>query len=204
MVRSNRRDWTLPFALAALASLPVVGAEPASPGAAAIKADEATADRDAGRERSRVYRYDPLSGTLVAVPPDRVRPAGIYSRFDASRGRWVWSKAAADGSLQYAIGPGSVQQVRYFDLQGSQAEQRRALEKQAPELARLLTIQGARPTLELDDQGRWKLGPTPHVSTVFDESTGQRWEWHHDRPSAVVHSCGPLWTYSEGGYVPVR
>jgi hypothetical protein len=169
-----------------------------------VKAEEATFDRDAGRDRAKFYRYDPLTGTLVTVPPGQVRPAAIYNRFDAARGRWVWSKAAADGSLRYSIGPGSVQQVRSFDLQGTAAEQRRALEKQAPELARLLNIQGVRPTFKLDPEGRWQLGPTPHVSSVYDEATGERWEWHGDAPSAVIHTCGRLWTYSDGGYLPIR
>jgi hypothetical protein len=171
---------------------------------APIKAEDVTATSDGGRNRGVTYRYDPMTATLVAVPPARIKPGGIYNRFDSAHGRWVWSKAAADGSLSYAIGPGSVQQVRSFDLQGTVDEQRRALEKQAPELARLLTIQGVRPTLKLDDQGHWQLGPTPHVSSVFDEATGVRWEWHGDQPSTVIHSCGRHWAYVDGSYRPIR
>jgi hypothetical protein len=178
-------------------------AAPSTPPAAVTAAD-AVADDDAGRDRSWIYRYDPMSGSLVAVPPAELKRGAVYNRYDAGRGRWVWSKLAADGSLRYSLGPGSVQQVRSFDLRGTQAEQRRALEKQAPELARLLTIQGARPTLKLDEQGRWQLGPTPHVSSVFDEATGERWEWHGDEPSGVLHSCGRLWAYADGDYLPVR
>lgn len=200
-----RNSKRIRAALLAAAMLAVSGnGFAAAAEAPAIQAAEATPDRDAGRDRTQVYRYDPMTGTLVVVAANRIRPAGIYNRFDPGRGRWVWSKAAADGSLRYAIGPGSVQQVRYFDLQGTAAEQRRALEKQAPELARMLTIQGARPTLELDEQGIWQLGPTPHVSAIYDEATGQRWEWHGDRPSAVIHSCGRLWTYADGDYLPIR
>jgi hypothetical protein len=171
---------------------------------AAVKAADTAPGSDAGRDRGWIYRYDPMSGTLVAVPPAELKRGGVYNRFDPGRGRWVWSRAAADGSLRYSLGPGSVQQVRSFDLRGTQAEQRRALEKQAPELARLLTIQGARPTLRLDEQGQWQLGPTPHVSSVFDEATGERWEWHGDQPSGVIHSCGRSWAYADGDYLPVR
>lgn len=201
---SRFANWLAVLIVAASGADRVAAAPTTAVGAAAVKAEEATSDRDAGRIRSRIYRHDPLTGTLVAVEPIDVRPSAIYSQYDPARGRWVWSKAAADRSLRYSIGPGSIQQVRSFDLQGTAVEQRRALEKQAPELARLLNIQGVRPTLKLDPEGRWQLGPTPHVSSVFDEGTGERWEWHHDKPSAVIHTCGRLWSYADGMYRPVR
>ena len=197
-------SW-LVIAVVAAATASAAAAADVAPGTAArVKAAETAPDRDAGRDRGRTYRYDPVDGSLVVVPPEELKPGGIYNRYDSTRGRWVWSKATADGSLQYAIGPGSIQQVRSFDMRGSQAEQRRALEKHAPELARLLTIQGVRPTLKLDEQGQWQLGPTPHVSSVFDEATGERWEWHGDAPTAVIHTCGRNWTYAAGRYLPLR
>ncbi len=197
-------SWLVIAAVAAATASATTAADVVSAPAARVKAADTAPDRDAGRDRGRLYRYDPLDGSLVVVPPVELKPGGIYNRFDTARGRWVWSKAAADGSLRYAIGPGSVQPVRLFDMRGSQAEQRRALEKRAPELARLLSIQGVRPTLKLDEQGQWLLGPTPHVSSVFDEATGERWEWHSDAPSAVIHSCGRQWAYADGGYLPIR
>lgn len=184
----------------------VLGGQPARPIFAAdlppVPADKATFDDDAGRDRAAIYRFDPVTEQLVPVEPAAIKPANVYGRYDLSLGRWVWSKADRHGNLRYAMGPGSTQPARMFDLRGTDAERQRALERRAPELARLLTIQGARPMLRLDEQGRWGLGPTPSVSSVFDEATGRRWEWHGDLPSGVVHSGGNRWRIDGGWYVP--
>lgn len=163
---------------------------------------DATATSDAGRDRGLVYRYDPVSEKLYPVEPRQLRPGHVYGRYDAGLARWTWSKADSTGNLRYAMGEGSTQPARMFDLQGTDAERQRVLERRAPELARLLKIQGARPMLRLDATGRWGLGPTPSVSSVFDVGTGERWEWHGDRPSRVVHSAGDRWRAAAGWYEP--
>ncbi len=170
--------------------------------AVGVPAAEATAFADAGRDRATKYRYDPMTEKLYPVSAREIRPGHVYSRFDASLGRWTWSKADRQGNLRYAMGQGSTQPARMFDLRGTDAERQRALERRAPELARLLTIQGARPMLRLDEQGRWGLGPTPSVSSIFDDATGERWEWHGDAPSRVVHSGGNRWRIKDGWYAP--
>jgi hypothetical protein len=169
-----------------------------------IQASKATADQDAGRDRGSVYRFDLAGETLEVVPENALRPGHIYSRFDVTAGRWVWSKADAQGGLQYAMGEGSVQPARLFDLRGSDAERLRILEQRAPDLARLFTIQGARPMLRLDATGQWRLGRTPCVSSVYDMNTRERWEWHADQPSRVVHAGGTRWDVAAGRYVPGR
>jgi len=169
-----------------------------------VPAAEATAEFDAGRDRSKVYRFDPVTETLEPVPSAEIRPGHIYSRFDESLRRWVWSKADRSGQLHYAMGEGSVQPARMFDLRGTDAERQRALEQRAPELARLLTIQGARPMLRLNSEGRWGIGPTPCVSSVYDMITRERWEWHHDVPSRIAHTGGTRWDIVDGRYVPSR
>jgi hypothetical protein len=184
-------------ALCLLLSPGVPAAEPE-----AVPAAEATATADAGRDRNRVYRYDPVAEKLFAVTAKDIRPGHVYGRFDAGLGLWTWSKADALGNLRYAMGPGSTQPARMFDLQGTDAERQRVLERRVPELARLLTIQGARPMLRLDASGRWGLGPTPHVSSVYDMATGERWEWHGDAPSRVVHVGGRRWQAVDGRYQP--
>lgn len=167
-----------------------------------IRAQEATAREDAGRNRGSVYRHDLAAETLEVVSPDAIRGGHIYNRFDPATRSWVWSKADASGGLHFAMGEGSVQPARMFDLRGTDAERQRILEQRAPELARLLTIQGARPMLRLDATGRWELGPTPCVSSVYDLGTRERWEWHHDKPSRVVHVGGARWDIAAGRYVP--
>jgi hypothetical protein len=102
------------------------------------------------------------------------------------------------------MGEGSVQPARMFDLRGTDAERQRVLEQRAPELARLLTIQGARPMLRLNANGQWEIGPTPCVSSVYDMMTRERWEWHGDAPSKVVHTAGARWDMVDGRYVPAR
>ena len=181
----------------ALGCTPAFAAEPEGVPAAA-----ATATADAGRDRAKVYRLDPVTEKLFPVTAREIRPGHVYGRYDAGLGRWIWSKADATGRLRYAMGEGSTQPARMFDLRGSDAERQRALEKRAPELARLLAIQGARPMLRLDGKGQWGLGPTPHVSSVFDAATGERWEWHGDEPSRVVHSGGSRWRVVDGWYAP--
>lgn len=167
-----------------------------------VPAAEATATADGGRDRSQVYRYDPVSAQLHPVTAAEIRPGHVYSRYDAALGLWAWSKADAAGALRYAMGEGSTQPARMFDLRGTEAERQRILEQRAPDLARLFTIQGARPMLRLDGRGRWALGPTPAVSSVFDLATGQRWEWHGDAPTPVLHAGGDRWRVADGRYVP--
>lgn len=169
-----------------------------------VPAADATANADAGRDRATIYRFDPMDEKLHPVKTAEMRPGHVYGRFDLGRGCWVWSKADAAGSLRYAMGEGSTQPARMFDLRGSDAERQRALERRAPELARLFSIQGAKPMLRLDATGRWELGPTPCVSSVFDEATGERWEWHGDMPSLVIHSGGNRWLHRDGWYAPSR
>ena len=192
------RISTLMLAVTAVANcMPVTAAE-----FQPVPADKATFDDDAGRDRSVIYRFDPVTEQVCPVTAAEIKPAHVYGRYDGSLGCWVWSKADVAGNLRYAMGPGSTQPARLFDLRGTDAERQRALERRAPELARLLTIQGAQPMLRLDDQGRWDLGPTPCVSSVFDLATGERWEWHADAPSRVVHSGGNRWAFADGWYQP--
>ncbi len=171
---------------------------------ALVQSAEATAFQDAGRDRTKVYRFDPVTETLEPVAFEEIRPGHVYSRYDSGLGCWVWSKADASRQLRYAMGEGSVQPARMFDLRGTDAERQRALEQRAPELARLLTIQGARPMLRLNAEGRWVIGPTPCVSSVYDITTRERWEWHHDVPSRIAHTGGTRWEIVDGRYAPGR
>lgn len=169
-----------------------------------VLAAEASAQQDAGRDRTKVYRFDPVTESLERVPSEEIRPGHVYSRFDTRLGRWIWCKADASRQFRYAMGEGSVQPARMFDLRGTDAERQRALEQRAPELARLMTIQGARPMLRLNADGRWEIGPTPCVSSVYDMTTRERWEWHHDVPSRIAHGGGTRWDIVDGRYVPSR
>jgi hypothetical protein len=159
-------------------------------------------DRDKLRDDT-LYRYDPLSSRFFPVTEKEIRPENVYSRFDPVVGRHVWSLAVKGGGFRHRIGPGSIQPADRFDIRASAAEKRAELESRAPEAAKLLAVQGTRPSLMLDDTGRWSLHTGPAVRQVFDESNGLRWEWHGDRPARVVHSCGEAWHRAAGRYRPL-
>jgi len=185
--------------------------EPLPPGLAVPETDsppsgsiDLSQDDFASRpERDTVYRNDLVLQRLVPTPAAEWKPGNVYFRFHPGLGRHVWSIADAERTLRYALGPGSVQQTRNFDLRSTPEERQRALQSRAPEMARLLEIQGTLPTVRLDERGRWQPHVGPSVASVFDLETRQRWEWHGLAPVAVIHSGGARWTAGPGGrYLP--
>lgn len=177
----------------------------ASPAAGAAKGTiDMTKDGFRARlVRDTVYRFDLLAQELVPVPRKEWKPGHVYYRFHSRLGRHVWSIAGADGGFRYAIGPGSVQQTRQFDLRATPEERQRLLRTRAPEMARLLEIQGTLPTVRLDADEGWQLNVGPTVTSVFDLETGRRWEWHGSEPVGVIHSGGSLWSATETAYLPI-
>lgn len=153
--------------------------------------------------RDTVYRNDLASQAFVPVPPSERKAGHVYYRFHPRLNRHVWSIATADGGFRYALGPGSVQQTRQFDPRASAEERQRQLQARAPEMARLLEIQGTLPTVRLGEDDLWSAHVGPSVTSVFDLDTGRRWEWHGLDPVGVIHSGGPRWTARDSGYLPV-
>jgi len=186
---------TLGFALLAAAGMPVRAAveSPAADAAPDGSVDMAAADWLQRLDQATVYRYDPFGRSAVPTPRSEWKAGHVYLRHSPRLGRHVWSIATAEGRMDYAIGPGSVHPARNFDLRVSEAERQRELEARDPELARRLAILGARPTARLGADGTWKLERTPGAARVFDLETGQRWEWHGDRRTPVIHSGGNAW-----------
>lgn len=164
--------------------------------------DITSPDRQQRLDRAVVYRYDPFRRLLVPTPRSEWKPGHVYHRYSDRLGRHVWSIAAADGRMAYALGPGSVHPARNFDLRVSEAERQRELEAREPELARRLAILGARPTARLAADGTWSLDQSPGAARIFDLETGQRWEWHGDRRTGVVHSGGNAWVVVGDRYRP--
>lgn len=153
-------------------------------------------------DRRTIYRYDPVSRQLWPIPRASLRLDCIYLVYDSSLGRWTWSQWGDHEGFRYAMGPGSIQPGERFHLTISDAEGRRALEARSPELARKFEIQGAKPVLRLDEDGSWRLNPTSCGARVFDERTGERWEWHGPTQAAVIHLGGSRWRYENGRYLP--
>ena len=157
-----------------------------------------------GSDTTLIYKFDPLAKKYTAVARKDLKPQHVYRRFSPGLGTWVWSKAAADGALRYAFGPGSSQPAALFDMPVNSEERTKAFEKQAPELAKRLAINGAKPSLRLGDDGQWSLMPDSTKGRVYDLESGQRFEWHGGNVVPVTHGAGSnLWTRAGGQYLPV-
>jgi hypothetical protein len=169
---------------------------PSKPAPAAVAAP--------GSDTSLIYKFDPLSKKYTAVARKDLKAQHVYQRFSPALGKWVWSKVAADGTLRFAFGPGSSQPAALFDMPVSSEERTKAFEKQAPELAKRLAINGAKPSLRLGDDGQWSLMPDSTKGRVYDLESGQRFEWHGNHVVPVTHGTGSnLWTRTGGRYLPV-
>lgn len=156
-----------------------------------------------GKDTSVVYRFDPITQTFTAISRKDLKRDCVYYRYSDRLGTWVWSKLDRGGALRYAIGPGSSQPAALFDMPASSEQRAKALEKQAPELAKRLAISGAKPSLRLGDDGRWSLMPDSTRGRVHDLETGERFEWHGNRIIAVVHGTGTNhWRRAAGNYLP--
>jgi len=157
-----------------------------------------------GSDTKLIYKFDPLAKKFTAVARKDLKPQHVYQRFSPALGKWVWSKVAADGTLRYAFGPGSSQPAALFDMPANSDERTKAFEKQAPELAKRLAINGGKPSLRLGDDGQWSLMPDSTKGRVYDLESGQRFEWHGGNVVPVTHGAGSnLWTRAGGQYLPV-
>lgn len=153
---------------------------------------------------AQIYRFDPLLETFSPIEPSAIKPFHVYHRFSPILGTWVWSKATADRRLEFALGPGSVQQAFLFDFTATMEERRRVLEKRAPDIARLYAIQGARAAVMLEADGKWRLHGVQSLGHVYDLETGHRWEWHGDHRAGVTHGGGNAWVWHDGAYLPAH
>lgn len=212
--RSLPQGWSSLLLLTAVA----LGAERTAADAPAADAKPEAASIDTTKDgfasradRDTVYRNDLIGQKLVPVPRAEQKAGSVYYRYHAGRGRHVWSLSTGDGGFRYAMGPGSVQETRQFDLRASAEERQRQLQARAPGAARLLEIQGTMPSVRLAADDRWELttdagpgGPNgPSVPSVFDLDTSRRWEWHGSEPTGVIHSGGNHWTPGGRDYLPV-
>ncbi len=141
-------------------------------------------------DRSLVYRFDPITETFSPIDRAALKPRHVYYRFSPVLGRWAWSKTADDGRLEFAMGPGSVQQAFLFDLTATMEERMRVLQERAPDVARLYAVQGARASMILGEDGKWRLHGVQSLGYVLDLETGRRWEWHGDHRVEVVGGNG--------------
>jgi len=200
MPRSILSRWLRCGLVAAawLFGLPASAADPVPP------ADPAAVEEielDAPLDPATIYRFDIVANKLVPIAKANLKPGHVYLR-PASNGRHVWSRVDASGQLRYEFGPGTSMPARYFDPVADQETRRAALASRAPELARRLAVEGARPSVALGDDGQWRLDQLVNEGRVFDRATGERFEWHLGRPVPVTHTGGNSWIWTGSGYKP--
>ena len=177
--------------------------EPAADTASPAAADPIPVEADRGLlSLNTSYRYDPVSRQLWPIPEASMKVGCVYMTYAGDLQSWTWSQWMGDDGFRYAMGVGSIQPADNFHLTISEAEGRQVIEERYPELARKLEIQGASAVLRLDEDGSWRLNPNSCGARVFDERTGQRWEWHGSRQLGVVHLGGNGWRYENNRYVP--
>lgn len=151
-----------------------------------------------------IYRPQPnlARAELVLVPPADLKPGLAYNYYNERLGRRVWGFATKDGRFRYAFGEGSTLPTDRFDLQLSEAAQRRILEQGVPGLEENLAITGSRPAVRLDSNGKWHVLAFRSIARIYDLETGHRWEWHGSHRKAVLHTFGDQWLIVDGRYVP--
>ncbi len=153
-------------------------------------------------DTTTVYRFDPLTDQLVAIPAEEIKPGYIYNRYHPVMGRRVWSLAGEGGGFEFAMAPGSVQRAALLDLRATREELRDELNERAPQLAKMMDIRGAVAYVRLTEDGRWELVQQMTIGSVFDLETGRRWEWHGPRRVAVMHTTGYEWMVVDGRFLP--
>jgi hypothetical protein len=161
-------------------------------------ADTPPRDRD-------ILRYDPLLNALVPVAESEVKTGYVYSHFSTQLNRRVWAIRQAGGQFSNALGEGTIQPARAFDMPESLEARLEKLEQVDKDLYLRLQNQGGLVYFRLGNDDRWKLAPRSTFPTVYDAQTLYRWKWAGNRYIPV--SSGPFayrWRVVDGQYVPIE
>lgn len=159
----------------------------------------------AGEPESQVRRIDPRTREFHPVSPDQIVPGKIYSHYSPRHGRFVWAVAQADGTFGYALGPGTTESPRNFDLAATAAQAQQALLELAGEdWLKALQRQGGSSMVRLGADNRWSLLKVKTIRSHFDLDTGRRYEWHGARRVSILHGNGNAWAFVDDWYVPAN
>lgn len=154
-------------------------------------------------EAVQVRRFDPRVGEFQPVAPEEVVPGKIYNHYSPQHGRYVWAFAEQGGRFSYALGPGSAESPRNFDLASSEEETLQVLKAAAGEdWVKAMEREGGRGKVRLGADGRWSVVKGRMIRSHFDLDSGRRYEWHGARRVAVIHSNGDQWAFVDDWYVP--
>lgn len=153
---------------------------------------------------AQVRRPDPISGALLPVAADQVKPGKIYNHFSQRHGRYVWAYALEGGSFSYPLGIGSTELPANFDVASSALQTQELLEAEAGPWARKSRLEGKQIMVRLGANGKWSILQNRSIRAHYDLNTGQRWEWHGKRRVAVLNMYGRIWGLDGENYVTAR
>lgn len=190
----NRRNWVA-------AVLVVVAVMAARSGYCAEVPIKPSSPEAASKDPGTVYRFNVLGARMEPIARNDLKPGCIYQHFSPRLNRWVWSYVREDGTFWNALGYGTTQEARRFDIRPSDGDVRARIESM-PELAKQLDSSGGRVMMELREDGTWKVLGPGIAASFYDQETGQRWDWHTTRYLPVVHTGGNRWAVQNGRYVP--
>lgn len=191
---ANRRGAKAATVLAVI-SLAVIGGHP-------LRA-ESLKSADDGRG---VLRYDPISGKLEPISPEKPKVGHVYSHFSKRLNRRVWSYVQSNGQFWYAFGEGTTQEAWRLDIRATIEERWEKLAQVAPGLYGKLQREGeARVFIRLTSDNQWVVAEGARFPTIYNTETGYRWERHSG--DYIPVSSGPgryRWVAQQGRYVPVE
>jgi hypothetical protein len=149
-----------------------------------------------------ILRWDPIGNSLSPSAPEQMKVGCLYNHFSPRLQRRVWSYLRNDRQFWNAYGPGTVQEVKRFDLTAPLEERLKRLAEVDKDLAQEVFSQGRTVFVKLGADNRWTLDRTAGIPAIYDLETGLRWERHHIVYIPVVHVRGDTWGYADGRYFP--
>lgn len=155
----------------------------------------------AARDTNTAYRLDLINDKLEPVSRSDLKAGYIYYHFSPRLNRWAWSYYQADGSFWYALGEGSIQEGRRFDVPATQEQVQQRL-KDFPQLHNAMETYGTRACFTLQADGRWRITGAGIPALVFNAETGELWQAYGNGYIPVVHTGGRVWTVRNGRHYP--
>lgn len=151
-----------------------------------------------------VRRPDPITGILISVDSEQIKPGKIYNYFSQLHERYVWGYAKEGGGFTYALGRGSTELPSHFDLVTTPGETKEFIEAEAGPWVEKSRRLGRQILVRLGEDEKWKIVRGRTIRSHYDIDSGRRWEWHGNRKVAVLHSNGYQWQYSDNWYTPAN
>ena len=151
---------------------------------------------------SQVRRINPRTREFQPVAPADVVPGKIYSHYSERHGRYVWAFATEGGNFSYALGPGTTESPRNFDLPISTEQTEELLQEALGDWADAFGRMESEIMVRLGADDEWDVLRSPSSRSHYDLDNRRRWEWHGSRKVRVVHTNGNTWRYQDDWYVP--